>query len=394
MFSADGKPLRVAAYCRVSTDGADQKNSFESQKRYFREYIARHAHWESGGIYADEGISGTSTAKRKAFLQMMADAEKRCFDLIVTKEISRFARNLLDSIYYTRELKRFGIGVFFIADNLFTLDGDAELRLSILASLAQEESRRISERVKWGQTRRMEQGVVFGRSLLGYTVKNGCIAIEPHGAALVRRIFALFANEGLSVTQIAALLDREGIKPMRAEKWSPSVILRMLGNEKYRGDLKQKKTYTPDYLSHGKKKNRGEENFIILHGHHAPIVDEDLFARAAARLASGKKRFAGGKYPYSGKCRCGICGGLYTARFQTAQDGTVYRFWRCNGAPHGGRTCIHNETITEMLASIVADAHAKDEAILGDRLATAVIFEHAVEFQLYGKRESVRMELE
>lgn len=145
-----GKPLRVAAYCRVSTDRDDQANSFESQQRYFREYIARQPGWELAGIFADEGLSGTSTKKRLAFQRMIVCAHAGLLDLIVTKEISRFARNTLDSIYYTRELKRLGVGVLFLNDNLYTLDGDAELRLTILASIAQEESRRTSERVKWG----------------------------------------------------------------------------------------------------------------------------------------------------------------------------------------------------------------------------------------------------
>lgn len=139
-MSAGKKPLRVAAYCRVSTDGDDQVNSFESQQRYFRAYIAQQPHWELAGIFADEGLSGTSTKKRLAFQRMIACARAGTLDLIVTKEISRFARNTLDSIYYTRELKRLGVGVLFLSDNLCTLDGDAELRLAILSSIAQEES--------------------------------------------------------------------------------------------------------------------------------------------------------------------------------------------------------------------------------------------------------------
>ena len=134
-------PKVVAAYCRVSTDSADHANSFESQKRYFALYIERNPEWRLYEIYADEGITGTNTKKRKAFQRMIEDAKKGCFDLILTKEISRFARNILDSIYYTRELKRHGVGVLFMNDNIYTMDGDAELRLAILSSIAQEESR-------------------------------------------------------------------------------------------------------------------------------------------------------------------------------------------------------------------------------------------------------------
>ena len=169
---------KVAAYCRVSTDNEDQANSFESQQRYFRQYIERNPDWELYEIFADEGISGTNTKKRKEFNRMIACAKNGDFDLIITKEISRFARNTLDSIYYTRELKKHGVGVIFMNDNINTLDGDAELRLAIMSSIAQEESRKTSERVKWGQKRQMEQGVVFGRSMLGYDVEGGKMTIN------------------------------------------------------------------------------------------------------------------------------------------------------------------------------------------------------------------------
>ena len=164
---------KVAAYCRVSTDSEDQANSFESQQKFFRRYIDNNPEWTLYEVFADEGITGTSTKKRKEFNRMIECAKNGDFDLIITKEISRFARNTLDSIYYTRELKKYGVGVIFLNDNINTLDGDAELRLSIMSSLAQEESRRTSQRVKWGQKQRMADGVVFGRSMLGYDVENG-----------------------------------------------------------------------------------------------------------------------------------------------------------------------------------------------------------------------------
>lgn len=153
---------RVAAYCRVSTDKEDQANSFESQQRYFKAYIEREPDWELKEVYADEGITGTNTKKRKAFNRMIEACKNGEIDLIVTKEISRFARNTLDSVGYTRELKKIGLGVIFMNDGTNTLDPDAELRLTIMSSIAQEESRKTSERVKWGQKQRMEQGVVFG----------------------------------------------------------------------------------------------------------------------------------------------------------------------------------------------------------------------------------------
>ena len=169
--------IKVASYCRVSTDKDDQANSFEAQQRYFKEYIERQPDWELYDVYADEGITGTSTKKRAAFHRMIHDAHMGRFRLILTKEVSRFSRNILDTIAYTRELRQLGVGVLFMNDGINTLDPDAELRLSIMGSIAQEESRKTSTRVKWGQTRQMERGVVFGTSLLGYDVKDGKISI-------------------------------------------------------------------------------------------------------------------------------------------------------------------------------------------------------------------------
>ena len=170
--------IRVAAYCRVSTDKLDQANSLESQQRYFNEYIARNPLWELYEIYVDEGITGTNTFKREDFNRMIKDGKDGKFDLIITKEVSRFARNLLDSIAYTRELREYGIRLIFLNDNIDTDQPDHEFRLAMMASLAQEESRKTSERVKWGQRRRMEQGVVFGRDMLGYDVRDGKLIVN------------------------------------------------------------------------------------------------------------------------------------------------------------------------------------------------------------------------
>lgn len=160
------------------------------------------------------------------------------------------------------------------------MDGDAELRLAIMSSIAQEESRKTSERVKWGQKRQMEQGVVFGRSMLGYDVKDGKMTINEDGAKIVRLIFRKFVDEGKGTHVIARELREEGINPMRVKEWSNTVILRVIRNEKYCGDLVQKKTYTPDFLSHEKKYNRGQEEFVILKDHHEPIISRELFDKA------------------------------------------------------------------------------------------------------------------
>ena len=228
----DNPIKRVAAYCRVSTDNEDQANSFESQQKYYKKYILEHPDWELYEIFADEGVSGTSTKKRKEFNRMIECAKNGDIDLIITKEISRFARNTLDSISHTRQLKKYGVGVIFMNDNINTLDSDAELRLTIMSSIAQDESRRTSERVKWGQKRRMEDGVVFGCSMLGYDVENGKMTINEEGAKIVRLIYHKFVNEGKGTHTIARELKEEGIKSMTAKDWSNTVILRVLRNEK------------------------------------------------------------------------------------------------------------------------------------------------------------------
>ena len=333
---------KVAAYCRVSTDNEDQANSFESQQRYFRQYIERNPDWELYAIFADEGISGTNTKKRKEFNRMIECAKNGDFDLIITKEISRFARNTLDSIFYTRDLKKHGVGVIFLNDNINTLDGDAELRLAIMSSIAQEESRKTSERVKWGQKRQMEQGVVFGRSMLGYDVKDGKMTINEEGAKIVRLIFHKFVDEGKGTHVIARELREEGIEPMRVKEWQNTVILRVIRNEKYCGDLVQKKTYTPDFLSHEKKYNRGQEEFVIIKDHHEPIISRELFDKAnrildAKSLSQEGKAKHSNRYPFSGKIKCGRCGASYVARYKTRKDGSRYKAWRCYEAANHGR---------------------------------------------------------
>ena len=339
------KKKRVAAYCRVSTDNEDQANSFESQQRYFKEYIERNPNWELYEIFADQGISGTNTKRRKEFNRMVACAKNGDFDLILTKEISRFARNTLDSIYYTRDLKKYGVGVIFLNDNINTLDKDAELRLAIMSSIAQEESRKTSERVKWGQKRQMEQGVVFGRSMLGYDVKDGNMYINEKGAEIVRLIFHKFVNEKKGAHVIARELQEAGIQPMRSKAWQNTVILRIIRNEKYCGDLVQKKTYTPDFLSHEKKYNRGQEEFIIIKDHHEPIISREMFEEANHMLdqrslsQKGKAKYSN-RYPFSGKIKCGCCGSSYVARYKIRKNGSRYKAWRCNEAAKHGKPHI------------------------------------------------------
>ena len=342
--------IRAAGYCRVSTDHTDQINSFEAQQRYFREYIEHREDWELYRIFADAGISGTGTKKRVQFNRMMEEARQGRFDIIITKEVSRFSRNILDTIAFTRELRALRVGVIFLTDGINTLDPDAELRLSIMASIAQEESRRTSARVKWGQTRQMEQGVVFGHSLLGYTLKKGKLTIDQAGAVLVRRIFEDYAYAGKSACAIAGALTDEGIPTSKGKTlWTAAGVLKILKNEKYCGDLIQKKTYTPDYLTHLKKPNSGEEPLVVIRNHHESIVSRELWEKVQDEIYRRRRKNGGKreKFPLSGKIFCGECSAVFVSRNKKRKDGSVYRRWGCmSAALHGKKHSDKNGRIT------------------------------------------------
>lgn len=332
--------LQAAAYARVSTEKDDQVGSLASQKSYFANYISSQRNMELSKVYFDEGISGTQTSKRKGFNQMIEDALSGKFNLILTKEVSRFARNTVDTLSYTRRLKEAGVGVIFTMDNIDTRDSDGELRLTIMAGLAQEESRKTSERVKWGQQRRMEQGVVFGRDMLGYRVKNGMLFINPEEVPVIRAIFHKYTNEGKGAHVIARELFEEGLRPKRRSLWSDTVILRVLQNEKYVGDLCQKKTFTPDYLTHRKKVNRGEEEKIYIKDHHEAIIDRDLWNRTQAERkrrspSAAQKARHSSRYWCSGKICCGECGSRFVSRTKKLKTG-IYKAWRCYRAANHG----------------------------------------------------------
>lgn len=269
---------RVAAYCRVSTDMEDQLHSLSAQIKYFTEYISNHEDYELIEVYYDEGISGTSTKKRDGFNRMIADCEDGKVDLILTKEVSRFARNTIDTLSYTRKLKSLNVNVLFMNDGIDTRDKDSELRLTIMASLAQEESRKISERVKWGNRRRMENGVVFGTGrFYGYKVVDGKLEIVPEEAEVVKRIFHMYLYENKGTTKIAQELNAEKIPTINGRLWGAPTILGMLKNEKYAGDLTQWKYYTPDFLKHNKLKNKGDNPDMLpftIENHHEGIVSK------------------------------------------------------------------------------------------------------------------------
>jgi DNA invertase Pin-like site-specific DNA recombinase len=340
--------LRVAAYCRVSTDKDDQTNSLINQRKYFADYITHHDDWVLSDVYYDEGISGTQTRKRAGFNAMIEEAMQGEIDLILTKEVCRFARNTVDTLSYTRKLKDNGVGVIFTIDNIDTRDSDGELRLTIMASIAQEESRKTSERVKWGQKRRMEQGIVFGRDLIGYNVRNGELAINEEEVPIVRAIFHKYTNEGKGTHVIARELSEEGLRPKRVKLWSATVILRTLRNEKYVGDLCQKKTFTPNYLTHAKKYNRGNEEMVYLKDHHEPIIDRDLWNRTQEELlrrtpTEEVKSKHSNRYWCSGKLYCGMCGQRYVSRTKKLKNGTTYKAWRCYAAANHGTSKVSDD---------------------------------------------------
>jgi DNA invertase Pin-like site-specific DNA recombinase len=351
---------RVVAYCRVSTEKEDQQNSFDSQKKYFEEFIKSNTNWEFIDIYADEGISGTSVEKREDFKRMIEDAKDKKFDLVLTKEIARFARNTKDSLEYTRKLKKMGIGVIFTIDNINTFDSDGELRLTIMSALAQDESRRTSERVKWGQKRRMEQGVVFGRELLGYNLEKGVLSVNPEEAEIVKLIFHKYVVEGKGTHVIARELYEEGITTKRENyRWSNTMILKVLRNEKYVGDLAQKKTLTPDYLDHKKVYNKGEEEIIYIRDHHEPIIDRETWDAAQEELRKRttsieQKSKYSNRYWCSGKVICGECGNRFVSKTKKLKNGQKYKAWRCiEAANHGtSKIDIHGNQVGCNIGSI------------------------------------------
>lgn len=359
------KLLRIAAYARVSTDRDDQANSFESQVKYFDDWITRQKGWNLVNVYADEGITGTSTQRREQFNQMIQDALSGKIDVILTKEVSRFARNTLDSISYTRKLKEHGVVVVFMLDGIDTSQPDAELRLTIMAALAQEESRKTSERVKWGQKRRMEQGIVFGRDMLGYTVQNGRLDLEPEGAKIVRQIFHKYTIEGKGSYVIARELKEAGIKPMNPDgrihyenDWSTTIILRILRNEKYVGDLCQKKTWTRNFLDHKKRYNRGNEETVYIKNHHPEIaiISRELWDATQAELkrrtlTKKQKAKHSNRHWCSGKIWCGVCGERFVSKRKPLKDGTTHISWRCinhtKAAAFKSAECDNNNYVNE-----------------------------------------------
>lgn len=288
---AQKSTLRAAAYARVSTDHSDQITSYEMQVKYYKEYIQSREDWELAGVYTDEGITGTSTKKRPGFRQMISDALDGKIDVIITKSVSRFARNAVDLLSTVHQLKRRGIEVIFERENIHTLDGKSELLLSIMAVIAQEEAHSVSENCKWGQRERYSKGQVtvpFKR-FLGYDRgENGELVINEEQAKIVRRIYDDFLN-GQTPYAIAKALTAEKIPtPGGKAVWRYGVIKSILTNEKYKGEALLQKVYTPDYLTKEKVKNNGEVDQYYVTGSHKAIIPPEKWQRVQDEMARRK----------------------------------------------------------------------------------------------------------
>lgn len=343
---------RAVAYCRVSTDKENQLHSLENQKKYFDEYISNDKELEFVGIYADEGITGTNIKKRDEFNRMILDSKMGKFDVIFTKSVSRFARNILDSVGFVRELKQRNIEVRFITDGIKSFDNDAELRLGLLATFAQDESRQTSEKVVNGQSVSMKNGVVFGsNTMLGYNIVKGQMTVNEDEAPIIRSIFHKYLIEGKGGHLIAKELQEEGIKTKRGgNKWTNASVYKILKNEKYCGDLIQQKTYTPDFLSHSKKYNKGEREFVKIENHHEPIIDKETFNKVQEEMARRKEKSNvdgskhSNRYALSGKLKCASCGCMYVkGDNRKRSDGTIRKSWICAEKHKYGKKHINSQ---------------------------------------------------
>jgi DNA invertase Pin-like site-specific DNA recombinase len=327
---------KVAAYARVSTNKDEQYTSYEAQVNFYEKYIKERPNWEYTKVYADEGISGTSTKRRTDFNRMIKDALLGKIDLIITKSISRFARNTLDTISYVRKLKAKGIEVFFEKENLWTLDPKSELILTIMASIAQEESRSISQNVIWGKRVSFQQGKVsFAYSrFLGYKKVEDKLVIDEDQAVIVRMIYRMFLVEGKTPTGIAKYLKTQNIKTPsgKSSNWSKNVVESILTNEKYKGDALLQKSYTANYLDQTKVKNEGQIPQYYVENNHPAIIDKDIWEQV--QLEMERRTMIGTKYSseniFASKLICEDCGGYYGRKKWHSNSRHERFIYQCN----------------------------------------------------------------
>lgn len=345
--------LRVAAYCRVSTDEDEQINSYEAQIAYYTEAIAKNPSWTFAGVYADEGITGTMTSKRKDFLRLMNDCEKGKVDMILTKSISRFARNTVDSLSWVRKLRAMNIGVYFEEQAIDSLKAENEMLIGLFSVIAQAESENISANVRWGIQQSMKNGK-FCSNFSCYGYKRGADGVPeiiPDEAEVVRFIYDRYLD-GYSIEQIRTELFNKGIKSSKGKDvWGKEAISSILKNEKYQGDLLLQKTYRTDCITKKTKVNRGEMPKYLVTNNHPAIITREKFRLVQleiARRGSKHKKSSlsiteqgkySGKYALSDLLICGQCGSHYRRRQKNKKGKTQY-VWRCiNRMEHGVESC-------------------------------------------------------
>jgi site-specific DNA recombinase len=375
---SERRKRRTAGYARVSTDSDEQFTSYEAQIDYYTNYIKSRDDWEFVNVYTDEGLSGTNTKKREGFKRMIEDALAGKIDLIVTKSVSRFARNTVDSLTTVRQLKEKGIEIYFEKENIWTLDSKGELLITIMSSLAQEESRSISENVKWGRRKQFSDGKVsvpFGR-FLGYDRgDDGNLVINEKEAVLVRRIFALFLK-GYSPYKIANTLTAEGIlSPGKKPKWNAATVRRMLENEKYKGDALLQKSYTVDFLTKKTKLNEGEIPQYYVNNNHEAIIDPAVFDMVQVELENrnpGPNRRSGVTL-FSSRIKCGECGSWYGSKVWHSTDKYRRTVYRCNSKYENGKHCRTPHLVEETIKTLYLSAANK---LISDREEILGNFEH------------------
>jgi len=357
------KLLRAAAYCRVSTDDEEQKTSYEAQIGYYTEKINQNPEWQMAGIFADEGISGTQAKKRPEFLKMIRLCRQRKIDIILTKSLSRFARNTVDSLKYIRELRELGIAVISEKENINTLTAESEMLITIMSCFAQAESESISKNVSWGVRQSFKNGNVpmqYAR-LLGYRKgKNGVPEIVPDEAEIVREIYRCYLD-GMSMNLIADRLNAKGFTTKgNGSPYRKAVIQRILTNEKYTGDALLQKTYVTDCITKKTRKNNGELPMYLVKNHHEPIishadfnrVQEEMARRSAKRvitdkLTKGEQGKYSAKYALSELLICGECGSHYRRVTWTAKGFKEIK-WRCiSRIQYGKKKCHNSPTVDE-----------------------------------------------
>lgn len=335
---------KVAGYARVSTDFAEQLTSYEAQVAYYTSYIKGREDWEFVGVYTDEGISGCSTKHREGFQQMIEDALAGRIDLIITKSVSRFARNTVDSLTTVRKLKEKGVEVYFEKEQIYTLDSKGELLITIMSSLAQEESRSISENVTWGQRRRFAEGKISlpYNHFLGYRKgEDGLPEIVPEEAEIVRFIYRSFID-GQTIYAIAkSLTERKISTPAGKEKWSQTTIESILTNEKYKGSALLQKRFTTDFLTKKKKVNEGEVPQYYIEESHEAIISPEEFEEVQSEMARRKKlgRKYSGSTIFSAKLVCGDCGSFFGSKVWHSTSKYRRVIWQCNNKFKGEHFC-------------------------------------------------------